>query len=92
MKYRIAGIAAMVLVLLAVFLADNVDTENPEKRVHQHLTARQPDAGCDCDGTTLCTTCLCWSLIQAAWSSPVSPSSMTNQKQLATPPQLTETP
>lgn len=55
MKYRIAGIAAMVLVLLAVFLADNVDTENPEKRVHQHLTARQPDAGCDCDGTTLCT-------------------------------------
>lgn len=50
MKYRIAGIAAMVLVLLAVFLADNVDTENPEKRVHQHLTARQPDAGCDCDG------------------------------------------
>ena len=55
MKYRIAGIAAMVLVLLAVFLADNVDTENPEKRVHQHLTARQQDAGCDCDGTTLCT-------------------------------------
>ena len=65
MKYRIAGIAAMVLVLLAVFLADNVDTENPEKRVHQHLTARQPDAGCDCDAPI----CLCWSLIPAAWQS-----------------------
>ena len=23
--------------------------------MHQHLTARQPDAGCDCDGSELCT-------------------------------------
>ena len=90
MKYRIAGIAAMVLVLLAVFLADNVDTENPEKRVHQHLTARQPDA--TATAPPFVPICLCWSLIQAAWSFLVSPSSMTNQKQLATPPQLTETP
>ena len=55
MKYRIAGLAAMVLVLAAVVWANAVDVENPQHRIHQHLTARQPDAGCDCDGTELCT-------------------------------------
>lgn len=55
MKYRIAGLAAMFLVLAVVFWANAADTENPSNRVHQHLTARQPDAGCDCDGTELCT-------------------------------------
>ena len=55
MKYRIAGIAATVLVLLTVFWANTVNHQNPECRVHQHLTARQPDAGCSCDGRELCT-------------------------------------
>lgn len=88
MKYRIAGIAAMVLVLFAVFLADNVDTENPEKRVHPHLTARQPDAGCDCDAPI----CLCWSLIPAAWKSPAIPSPMNIIRKSASPPQPMEAP
>ena len=92
MKYRIAGIAAMVLVLLAVFLADNVDTENPENgSISISLPVSQtPDA--TATAPPFVPICLCWSLIQAAWSSLVSPSLMTNQKQLATPPQLTETP
>lgn len=91
MKYRIAGIAAMVLVLLAVFLADNVDTENPENgSISISLPVSQtPDA--TATAPPFVPTCLCWSLIQAAWSFLVSPSLMTNQKQLATPPQLTET-
>lgn len=55
MKYRIAGLAAMVLVLVAVFWANAADSENPTNRVNQHRTARQPDAGCGCDGTELCT-------------------------------------
>ena len=55
MRYRAAGIAAMALMLVVAFWAGTVDSENPENRVHQHLTARQPDEGCDCDGTELCT-------------------------------------
>lgn len=55
MKYRVAGIAALMLVLIAVFWANTVDQQSAENRVHQHLTSRQPDAGCDCDGTELCT-------------------------------------
>ena len=88
MKYRIAGIAAMVLVLLAVFLADNVDTENPEKRVHQHLTARQPDAGCDCDAPI----CLCWSLIPEVWKSRAIQLPTNIIRKLVSPPQPMEAP
>ena len=55
MKYRIIGIsaAAVLMVLTAVLL--KLDSTNPKNRIHQHLTARQPDAGCDCDGSELCT-------------------------------------
>ncbi len=55
MKYRIIGIsaAAVLMVLTAVLL--KLDSANPKNRIHQHLTARQPDAGCDCDGSELCT-------------------------------------
>lgn len=55
MKYRAAGVLAMVLMLLAVFFATAAEGDNTANRVHQHLTARQPDAGCDCDGSELCT-------------------------------------
>lgn len=55
MKYRVMGLVAMVLVLAAVFTANAVDVDNPDNRVHQHLTARQPDEGCSCDGSELCT-------------------------------------
>ena len=55
MKYRIIGIsaAAVLMVLTAVLL--KLDSANPKNRIHQHLTALQPDAGCDCDGSELCT-------------------------------------
>ena len=55
MKYRMAGVLALVLMLLAAFAATAASSDSPSHRVHQHLTARQPDAGCDCDGSELCT-------------------------------------
>ena len=55
MKYRVIGTLAAVLMLLAVLLTSAWSDEGPANRVHQHLTARQPDAGCDCDGSELCT-------------------------------------
>ena len=55
MKYRIIGVLAMVLMLLTVAVATAAGSEEPTNRIHQHLTARQPDAGCDCDGSELCT-------------------------------------
>lgn len=55
MKYRIMGAAAAAVMLLAAFGASSLLPDNDEARVHQHLTARGPDAGCDCDGSELCT-------------------------------------
>ena len=55
MKYRLIGIVATFFLLAAAFVATAFDNENPNNRVHQHLTARQPDAGCSCDGQELCT-------------------------------------
>ena len=55
MKYRLAGILALLLVLTGAFAATALDSENPKNRVHQHQTARQPDAGCSCNGKELCT-------------------------------------
>lgn len=55
MKYRLIGLAALVVMLAVTALAGQMDVENNDTRVHQHLTARQPDAGCDCDGSQLCT-------------------------------------
>ena len=55
MKYRLIIAAAVVFVLTVSFSAAHLDQESPERRVHQHLTSRQPDAGCDCDGSELCT-------------------------------------
>lgn len=55
MKYRVIGTLAAVLMLLTVLLTSAWSDEGPANRVHQHITARQPDAGCDCDGSELCT-------------------------------------
>lgn len=55
MKYKILGVTAMVLMVLIAFSAAALDQDNPNNRIHQHLTARGPDAGCDCDGSELCT-------------------------------------
>lgn len=55
MKYRLIGIAAVSLLLITAFVSTVLDSENPDKRIHQHMIARQPDAVCFCDGKELCT-------------------------------------
>lgn len=55
MKYKLAGLGAMVLMLATVVAAMALAQGNDIHRVHQHLVSRQPDAGCDCDGSQLCT-------------------------------------
>ena len=55
MKFRCIGAIAAILVLIAAIGATALDHEDPDWRVHQHRTARQPDAGCTCDGFQLCT-------------------------------------
>ena len=41
--------------LFCAVMASTAEAKEGPNRVHQHLTARQPDAGCDCDGSELCT-------------------------------------
>lgn len=55
MKYRLIGCVAAVFMLVTTYAASLLDVDNPKNRIHQHLTARQPDMGCDCDGSELCT-------------------------------------
>lgn len=55
MKYRVLGFSMTCLMVLAMALFSFYSPENPSRRIHQHLTSRGPDAGCDCDGTQLCT-------------------------------------
>lgn len=55
MKYRLIGAAALALMLAVTAVLASLDVEAGNDRVHQHLTARQPDAGCSCDGSQLCT-------------------------------------
>ena len=55
MKYKVLGLCLMALMLLSAMAAFALEQQAGPHRVHQHLTARQPDAGCDCDGTALCT-------------------------------------
>ena len=55
MKYKIMGIVGLICVFCCTLVISAVDEDNVNNRIHQHLTSRQPDAGCDCDGTELCT-------------------------------------
>lgn len=56
MKYRILGVLATVAMLTLCVCATSLSARDTGKvRVHQHLSSRQPDAGCDCDGGELCT-------------------------------------
>lgn len=55
MKYKILGVAAAVLMVLVAFTAAALEQETPSNRIHQHLTALQPDTECDCGNSTLCT-------------------------------------
>ena len=43
MKYRLAGVLALGAMLLALGVAAVLRQSGPSHRVHQHLTARQPD-------------------------------------------------
>ena len=55
MKYRIGALVMVVVMLASTAIATLADQETTTNRVHQHRTARQPDAGCDCGGSGLCT-------------------------------------
>lgn len=55
MKYRIISVCAMLLLIGGAMAIGSLDAEVGEPRVHQHLTSRGPDEGCDCDGSELCT-------------------------------------
>lgn len=55
MKYRIIGLAALIFMLLTVVLISAAESDKQQNRVHQHLVSRQPDEGCDCEGTELCS-------------------------------------
>ena len=55
MKYKVTALIMVLALLLATAAATLADSGEKSVRVHQHLTARQPDAGCDCDGSELCT-------------------------------------
>ena len=55
MKYKLFGGAMALVMLFCALAATAFEAEKGPYRVHQHLTARGPGAGCDCDGTELCT-------------------------------------
>lgn len=55
MKYRLICLAALALMAAAALAATVLENGPQERRVHQHLTARQPDAGCGCGGSQLCS-------------------------------------
>ena len=55
MKYRVICVLALCGMLLFMLLFIVLSSVETSSRIHQHLTARQPDAGCDCDGSQLCT-------------------------------------
>ncbi len=55
MKYKVFGVFMAVLMLACALAATAVEAEEGTHRVHQHLDARQPNAGCDCNGSELCT-------------------------------------
>ena len=55
MKYKLFAGAMAVVMLFCALAASAMEAEVGPYRVHQHQTARQPDAGCGCGGTELCT-------------------------------------
>ena len=44
-----------LLMIFCALAASALEAREGPNRVHQHLTSRGPDAGCDCGGTELCT-------------------------------------
>lgn len=55
MRYKIMGLAMMVLMLFCSFAATAVDQDSVSNRVHQHRSYQLPTEECTCDGSELCT-------------------------------------
>lgn len=55
MKYKVISVIATVVVLIVSLTANMLPIEGGEARVHQHLTSKQYEEDCDCDGSELCT-------------------------------------
>ena len=55
MKRKLFGGAMALVMLFCALAATAIEAGEGPYRVHQHLTARGPGEGCDCDGTELCT-------------------------------------
>lgn len=55
MRRTLAGIAMALVMLLSCGFASWLDEDASADRFQQHLVARGPDEGCDCDGSELCT-------------------------------------
>lgn len=56
MKYKVIGIISAAVMMFAVICFLYVEAgEDGSLRYHQHMSARHPDEGCDCDGSELCT-------------------------------------
>ena len=55
MKYKIFCAVFALLIFVGSVAATAADESLGVARVHQHLSARQPDEGCDCGGSELCT-------------------------------------
>ena len=55
MKYKLLGGAMAALILVCALAASALEAEEGPIRIHQHLSARDPDAGCSCAGAELCT-------------------------------------
>lgn len=53
MKYRTTGILAALCMMTGIFALSQVETDNPDVRVHQHMQAVPSE--CGCDGSQLCT-------------------------------------
>lgn len=55
MKYKALVIGLVCAVIACSVLLSSIATGDKNHRVHQHKEARQPEAGCNCSGDTLCT-------------------------------------
>ena len=55
MKYKVTGLLAAVVMLALILVIAFFDQDQEIPRYHQHQSARQPQEGCSCDGSQLCT-------------------------------------
>lgn len=55
MKFRFIGVMMTAVMLLSIAGLSFYTPEMSSDRFHQHLSSRGPEAGCDCDGSELCT-------------------------------------